>query len=167
MNTTETILQSADVELEVINFNIQTIAKVLKKIGATSVEISYDGSGDSGDGVEITVTDISGSRIELDGSEGTVECIEIENNYRHPNRDESPSLSLTTESFDELVEDVLWMAVSRGGHSGWENNDGGGGTMTVHEDGTAELDHFDIITDEDHTMHEFGSTPTVQTSIEP
>jgi hypothetical protein len=45
----------------------------------------------------------------------------------------------------ELVEIFTDALISCAGHDGYENNDGGGGTLTILADGTFKLDHYDNV----------------------
>ncbi|MBU9363499.1 DUF6878 family protein [Burkholderia multivorans] len=134
---------------------LDAIGTVLHSVGALSVTIEYEGCGDSGN-VE---------RIELQwpGAPGTSpDSIAIPGARGEADAPTASAGESTTDieeyRFDDAIENLLHDAIELAGHSGWENNDGGGGTLTVHADATACLRHRDDFTDTIHNSYTFGDT---------
>lgn len=124
----------------VIESNIAVIAHVLTRYGATHVVVSFDGSGDSGC-IEDRELHFSDTMHDVDKIKDQIYYVGIdkqysmyENGFKIKN-----AFSQKNVNLDEALESVLWMAVTDVGHDGWENNDGGGGRLTIHADGQAEL----------------------------
>lgn len=121
--------------------SLAAMADVLNKHGYTSVQGEYTGSGDSGDGFDIYYFKGNDS-VEIDKD------VDDEVTYLVVEPDYSKGLfayinTTRTAEFEQALEDVCFAMVAASGHSGWENNEGGGGTLTVRADGTATLDHYD------------------------
>jgi len=144
-----------------MNFNTQLLAAIHHKMAAmaavlTLVEapqlcIEYSGCGDSGEA----------EGVDLDWPEGTepksvTHAVEWMSVF-HAVYGESSTFELRTKTvpFDQACEDLLNMVIEQSGHSGWENNDGGGGSMTVTAAGALTLNHFDNVTEQDHSDYEF------------
>ncbi|CAH2902124.1 MAG: hypothetical protein PCALPYG88_5711 [uncultured Paraburkholderia sp.] len=132
---------------------LHAIGIVLRSVGALSVTIEYDGNGDSGN-VE---------RIELQwpGAPGTPPAsIAIPGVRRGadapPASDGESTTDIEEYQFDDAIENLLHETIELAGHSGWENNDGGGGTLTVHAEATACLEHRDDFTDTINNSYTFG-----------
>lgn len=134
---------------------LNAIGAALRSVGALSVTIEYTGDGDSG-GVE-TIT------LQWPGSPGTPPAsIAIPKTDSGPVTSSSPGKEAREDigehSFDDAIENLLYDAIDFAGHSGWENNDGGGGTFIVHADATASLEHYDNFTDTVNSSYTFGTS---------
>lgn len=67
-------------------------------------------------------------------------------------------MDIRERPFDDAIENLLYDAIELSGHSGWENNDGGGGTFIVQADATASLEHSDNFTDTVNNSYTFGTS---------
>lgn len=129
------------------------LCQALASAGAQSATVEYAGYGDSGsiENVEVqwpatpsvpprTVQYPTASSVwnEQDKKYGTV--------YTDSDRD-----------FNTAIEDLLEQAIALSGHAGWENNDGGSGTLTLFADGTAHLVHRDHFIEQVTDSHEFDA----------
>lgn len=121
--------------------SLAAMAAVLKKHGLTSVQGEYTGSGDSGDSFDIYYFKGEESvEIERDVDD-EVTYLVVDTEYKEGQF--VPVKSARTAEFEQALEDVCFAMVTASGHDGWEINEGGGGTLTVRDDGTATLDHYD------------------------
>ena len=79
--------------------------------GIQKIEVSYYGSGDNSDGVELICFDEHG------------QC--------------------DADINEDQVYDALWNCIKNAGHSGWQDNEGGSGTLTFMSTGEIDLVHND------------------------
>lgn len=119
--------------------SLATVAAVLKANGCSEVQGEYYGSGDSGDGFDITLTGEDGEASEV-SIDDEVTYLVVENVYQ--NGAFVPTKSTRTADFDQAIEDICFAMVSHTGNDGWENNEGGGGKIVINADGTARLEHY-------------------------
>lgn len=122
-----------------INFeaNLVAIAAVLAANGIHQVASFYSGSGDSGDEFSQTAYDADQSQVDLPDVEVTVQQRQYGNvgaGYDYIVKDVAVSLSTA-------ISDATDEAIRRAGHAGWENNEGGKGTLTIFSSGYAVLNH--------------------------
>lgn len=119
-----------------VDANRETLLAVLAKLNITDVTIRYDGCGDSGDVAEVTVipeTIMPQLAIEHINHQYVVTDYS-ENQYQY--RVEERLLSVNDALHDFALE---WVDVY---HSGWENNDGGFGIVTIQvAENRFELEH--------------------------
>jgi hypothetical protein len=122
--------------------NRSTLMQALRRLSITVVEIAYDGGGDSGSvsEIEITPTGIIPSPLQEPVTIKRVMTTYQDGQYRHDVCDESVTLA-------EALDDFAMVSVSLR-HSGWENNDGGEGSVTfdVVKD-TVNLEHHEFYTE--------------------
>jgi hypothetical protein len=123
-------------------FNRTQLMAALHKLGATTVLIEYDGSGDSGDVQTLTVSpddltplllteQIMQRHVRWGFSSGEPQCIVTE----------------SQQSLHEALEDFVCACLEKR-HPGWENNDGGSGEFTVNmADDTCLLSHITYYTE--------------------
>jgi hypothetical protein len=103
----------------------------LAAAGIAHVEIDYDGEGDNGQINGATALDGQGNRVDLD----------------RPLHPETPPLS-------DALDNFAW-AILQEHHGGFEDNDGGYGTIRIDvAAGTVTLDHYQRWTDAHHTWTE-------------
>lgn len=132
---------------------LNAVGIVLRSVGALSVAIEYEGYGDSGNverielqwprapGTPPASIAIPGARREADAP---------------PASGDESKTGIEEYRFDDAIENLLYDAIELTGHSGWENNDGGGGTLTIHADATAHLEHHDNFTETLDSSYTFG-----------
>lgn len=133
---------------------IAVIASHLRRVGAPSVMVSYRGSGDSGEGHEvesdkidvdqaIVVPEFSGRQV---GGRTRWETSRL--GYRRKVRQGGrwkETMRTAQASLMQALEYAADAAVRSSGHEGYENNEGGYGTLTIFADDSAELEHVDYV----------------------
>lgn len=103
------------------------LREVLSRLPASAakVHMTYYGSGDSGDIDEFDILDENDEPVDVE------------------------------DDVEESVRDILWETFPNGMHAGWENNDGGRGTIDLDlKAGTYTYEHADYYTEEEVTNHE-------------
>ena len=111
--------------LDAIHANRQPLLAALAALNITEVSIRYEGGGDSGDVMEILVT-----------PEEKLPLLETEQVHFHTvlaeYRDGHSQYQLSESS----------VSLDSAHHGGWENNEGGDGTITIHvTEGRFQLAH--------------------------
>jgi hypothetical protein len=102
------------------------IIQAMNRDGIDSIAITYSGSGDSGQIDEIALTPAKASYATYNGSD-------------------IPLRSFVEDFADELIESA---------HSGYENGDGGAGTITItRATATVTWEHSDFYTESDTTEY--------------
>jgi len=125
---------------EVFAEPMKRIAELLTANQAALVRIEYSGEGDSGSVSDISVE----GEASLDAYSVTLsdypvkKSTWVDGKWNH-------TVSLQSVSLASALEDLLWDAVTKFGHDGYENNEGGFGNLTINADGTGELSHTDNI----------------------
>lgn len=133
---------------DVITYNVRVITEAMKAADVHSVTITYAGGGDSGCVEKLDVDDLDGGRRLPEG----------EFTFKSASYDYRQEKYVVTEAkglFRNLVEATLWLAIDDSGHSGWEDANGGGGSMTFTQDGGCILDHYDNVVHEEHSSHSY------------
>jgi hypothetical protein len=130
------------VSLEAIHANRDSLLAALTKLNITDVTIRYDGGSDSGDVAEIEV------KPETVIPQLTTELVShhfVASEYR--DREYHYHLEERQLSVDDALRDfALTWANAR--HSGWENNDGGSGTVTIQvAENNFQLEHTEYYTE--------------------
>lgn len=120
------------------------IAATLREHGVASMKITYIGGGDQG---EVCDTALESSEPNTNApddinAEITYQAMEYKpdehGNYQH-------LLVTRTADFNTATSD-LWEIVEKTHiKGGWENNQGGGGTVTVLSNGVVSVDHYDYV----------------------
>lgn len=115
---------------DVVAFNKQAIIEALKPHGIVKVTVEYYGGGDSGGTEDV--------RLELENGEtvSTPNVVMFYADARSRYNLETGSLEVETVTKKEMalsaaLEDFA-MHLVESHHAGWENNDGGRGTVTFH-----------------------------------
>jgi hypothetical protein len=125
-----------------IGLSIRALSKVLSDAGVHSVDVDYSGYGDSGNDNDLTVFSAPGviqaNHPVLD-QQVTIPTVKLVYN-REKQVDETLAGEHTLD-VKTALEDLMEDAVTEAGHSGYENNEGGGGTLKIAADGTASLRH--------------------------
>ncbi len=128
--------------LEAIHANRESLLAALIKLNITEVTIRYEGGGDSGDVTELDV------KPETVISQLTTEQVShhfVASEYR--DREYHYHLEERQSSVDDALRDFA-MAWANAQHSGWENNDGGSGTVTIHvAENNFQLEHTEYYTE--------------------
>lgn len=110
--------------------NCQRIATALREIGATEVEVTYEGYSDSGEIHDAIVYEV----------EAPYPVVLVIEDPEDPDSD-SVEMSLTNAALD-----MAEAAITEAGHEGYETDDGGSGTFTITADGVVTLDHAEYYT---------------------
>lgn len=136
-NTTESEASETEIDESSPQWaNIQAVAKVLAQAGAASAVISYYGGGDSGDI----------NQVEVNWPEGVTEepipeVSYTQENVTHLNGQRVSSEKVVTAKLESALEHIIWEVIDDAGHSGFENNEGGEGSLVIDATGNAWLDH--------------------------
>lgn len=119
--------------------NIQAVAKVLTQAGASSAVITYYGGGDSGDINDVAVNWPEGvTEVPIPNVTYTQETV------NHVNGQRVTSEKVVTAKLESALGHIIWEVIDDAGHSGFENNDGGEGSLVIEATGKAWLDHTDF-----------------------
>jgi hypothetical protein len=111
----------------------------LKKTRAALVTVEYDGEGDSGQITGIGAVTALAKPAKLPKGPFSLQLCDADSSY---------------VSIEEVLDAFAW-AVLRAYHGGFENNEGGFGTLTIDvAKGTITLDHNDRIIDVSNTLTE-------------
>ena len=128
--------------LEAIHANRESLLAALIKLNITEVTVRYEGGGDSGDVTELEV------KPETVTPQLVVEHIPhryVASEYR--DREYHYHLEKRQSSVDDALRDFA-MAWANAQHSGWENNDGGSGTVIIHvAENNFQLGHTEYYTE--------------------
>ena len=107
---------------------LKSVCKALQEQGIVSVEMSYEGSGDSGDYDYPVFTNEDSEDVSPDGG---VERFRATRKWdQEKGRWVNTEISKTSATLEDVAADLMGEAVTMR-HSGWENNGGGKGTVTL------------------------------------
>lgn len=108
----------------VFNDGLDVVKIYLKKHGIKSFHIEYNGYGDSGDVSEVDI------KPESLASVVPKDRFEYQSEWSSSEYDESKWFDVkdNKQTFSEIIENIGWEIVNHN-HGGWENNDGGQGTI--------------------------------------
>jgi hypothetical protein len=163
-------------EIPVAKSILEPFLAKLKELGVGLVTAEYTGGGDSGD-IDNVAFILAGETEDVGPDSEETQGSEV-----NPVTDVSvafPSRSydivnhtyvydpVTEESYKDLplrdvAERLLFILIENTGHSGWENNEGGGGNLTLNVDGEVTLEHYDYVDKEvqvANTKYEFTGAP--------
>jgi hypothetical protein len=145
---TGTPLMSANVEL--LKSNLKFIGAALTQVGSKSFTITYRGSGDSGDVYDSFMTPGSAR------APGEVAYQESTPSYADGKR--ADTVTGVTSDFETAIAEIMWQAIDAAGRTGFENNEGGEGSLTVYASGFSVLKHSDNFEgDADHDDRGFDA----------
>jgi hypothetical protein len=129
---------------EANSLNKTVVFEALAAASITSVAVTFDGGGDSGQIGEITARSGDETILLPDAQ------ITLQSASWNSGKLESSQIALR-DAIEELCFDYLSQE-----HGGWENNDGGQGEFTFHvQDCRIELDFCQFYTDSTHYSHTF------------
>lgn len=139
--------------------NIQAISTAMKEAGIKAAEVWYSGSGDSGDGCDHSIEWARTSQnAELPDKSPKAASPEVDivlASYRYENGEHVTEESSQKMHLQSAMEEVLWDALKEIGRSGFENDEGGYGTLRVDQDGLATLTHTDRFIEGSETTSEY------------
>lgn len=136
---------------DAITVNLRVIATALRDHGLTQCSIEYSGYGDSGEFNDVVVEPENQTARLPNLTVVTCDSVFVGGAY---------DLKYATKecAFNDAVEALLDLLLEKGGHAGFENNEGGGGTLTITADGKIEYDHYDNVVEEVHASQEYSVT---------
>ena len=159
--------------LALIGLQKSVLLSAMKKHGIQQLTVTYHGGGDSGDISDVSawsrVAGLPNSNSErafdmLANSDTITQQADLSKididaypnilkKYDQESKQWVSNPEVKTISLNEAVDDLTWDAIEVSGHSGWQNNEGGGGTLTLDASkSTLELEHYDNIV---YSNHEF------------
>lgn len=152
----------SNIPMECALHNIQLTARVLACLGIASVEVTYEGSGDSGGIEDIEYFDAEGDPVEP-GNVGVTETLKTighdfeSASWRYASRD------TVVTALRDMVTTTTLTAIEAAGYPGWEIDQGSRGTFELRADGTANLEHDAYVDTTDSMTTEY----TVATLADP
>ena len=132
---------------EAVRANRQPLLTALAALAITQLVVRYEGGGDSGDVSELEIFPelLAQANIAntLKVEQLTYHCLAGEyqdGEYRYFLQEQQSSIDSALRDFV-----LTWVDAH---HGGWENNDGGSGTMTINvSEGTFRLEHTEYYTE--------------------
>lgn len=116
------------------------LCKALKEQGIASVTIEYDGEGDSGQIGDIAARSSDNKPLDIEAPI----TLAIH----------KPKTPTRYASLSDALDDFAW-TVLQFYHGGFQDNEGGFGTLTIHvSDGKVTIDHNNRFTDVENTVTE-------------
>lgn len=135
---------------EVREYNRAKFMYALQKVGATSVKIQYDGSGDSGSVESVSMYNGETALDEKIG-QSYISYYEVQGATNFGGGKSVDKVVRVTNKFDDALEEFAYDILSDKGS--WGDNDGAYGTITFDvETKTIELDHNIRIMDTENEM---------------
>lgn len=131
-------------------FNKQVLLEALRSLGAKEVVATYAGSGDEGqiDEVGLQPTTLDAAQVQVQPAAELAA-------WDPTTRTHQTNLVLDTRDLRTALCDFLDTALAVVGHDGYENGDGGQGTLTIDVGaGSVMLEHTDFYTESDTSTHE-------------
>jgi hypothetical protein len=131
-------------------FNKQVLLEALRLLGAKEVVATYAGSGDEGQ-----IDEVGLQPTTLDAAQVQVQPAAERTTWDATTRTHQTDLLLDTVDLHTALCDFLDAALVVVGHDGYENGDGGQGTLTIDVgSGSVTLEHTDFYTESDTSTHE-------------
>ena len=132
---------------EAVRANRQPLLTALAALAITQLVVRYEGGGDSGDVSELEIFPESLSQANIANTlkveQLTYHCLAAEyqdGEYRYFLQEQQSSIDSALRDFT-----LTWVDAH---HGGWENNDGGSGTVTINvAEGTLRLEHSEYYTE--------------------
>ena len=132
---------------EAVRANRQPLLTALAALAITQLVVRYEGGGDSGDVSELEVFPESLAQANIANTlkveQLTYHCLAGEyqdGEYRYFLQEQQSSIDSALRDFV-----LTWVDAH---HGGWENNDGGSGTVTINvSEGTFRLEHTEYYTE--------------------
>ena len=132
---------------EAVHANRQPLLTALAALGITQLVVRYEGGGDSGDVSELEIFPESLAQANIANTlkveQLTYHCLAGEyqdGEYRYFLQEQQSSIDSALRDFV-----LTWVDAH---HGGWENNDGGSGTVTINvSEGTFRLEHAEYYTE--------------------
>jgi hypothetical protein len=133
----------------IFNFNKHALVQAMRVVGITSVAVTYNGCGDSGQTDEACFEPTAAT----DGAH-QVSVAHLQHRWNVERGCSERYVEFVEMEIIDVAGSLCDLAITLMGHDGYENNDGGAGTFTLQAaDGSAELEHSDYYTESDTTTH--------------
>ena len=131
-----------------------SVIAALQEQGIVSVKMSYSGGGDSGDYNHPVFTNEGGEDVSPNGG---VERFRATRKWdQEEGRWVNTEISKTSATLEDVTADLMEKAVTMR-HSGWENDDGGEGTVTLDVPlGALTINHGSYYTSTDWDNYSFA-----------
>jgi len=130
---------------EALPLNKAALFDALARAGVTSVIVSFDGCGDSGQ-IE---------QVEARADDAVVELPADQVEFVEPLFGDAEKVNRSTHTVADAIETLVYALLEQT-HSGWENNDGAYGDFAFDvEKRTIELDYNERYTESVNSYHEF------------
>ena len=131
-------------------FNKQVLLEALRLLGAKEVVATYAGNGDEGQ-----IDEVGLEPATLDADQVQVQPTAERTTWDPTTRTHRTELVVDTRDLRTALCDFLDAALVVVGHDGYENGDGGQGTLTIDVgSGSVTLEHTDFYTESDSSTHE-------------
>ena len=132
---------------EAVRANRQPLLTALAALAITQLVVRYEGGGDSGDVSELEIFPETLAQANIANTlkveQVTYHCLAgdyQDGEYRYFLQEQQSSIDSALRDFT-----LTWVDAH---HGGWENNDGGSGTMTINvSEGTFRLEHSEYYTE--------------------
>ena len=132
---------------EAVRANRQPLLTALAALAITQLVVRYEGGGDSGDVSELEIFPETLAQANIANTlkveQVTYHCLAGEyqdGEYRYFLQEQQSSIDSALRDFT-----LTWVDAH---HGGWENNDGGSGTVTINvTEGTFRLEHSEYYTE--------------------
>ena len=134
-----------------LQHNKLILLEVLKASGVQSVSVQYAGEGDEGAVDLISFTPSDALLLPQ-----VVKVLAQHSTYDTQTRLWSEVYRPEAKPITDALEDFCFDCVVQARHGGFENNEGGGGTLNLDVvSGTCTLDHYINLVDQEYSHHEF------------
>lgn len=146
-------VDTSDLKLKNLKRATRPILEKLKELGIAIVEARYSGSGDCGyvDDIDATLKDSTLFTPLNWGKNNTIDALITKDKFIDGKY--VTSCDVQSVTLECAIESLLydWLDIT---HKGWENNDGGDGTLTINVNSeTITLQHRDFIVEYDESEY--------------
>jgi hypothetical protein len=140
----------ADTRRLVFAFNKQALLESLRCLHAEEATVTYAGNGDDGQIDEVRVTPET-----IDAEAIQVQIVALHTTWHADSSTSRASLALEPRDLRTALADFCHEAIDLAGHTGYEIDDGGEGSLTISVgDGEVALQHTDFYTESDTCTYE-------------
>lgn len=135
--------------------------------GITALEIKYFGQSDEGGTEDVVVIVGTEEDESFDLDEVLVDTFAFEPQWQHAIGYSCEAVPVRRR-MSEVLEEMLDLALSAGGHAGFECGDGGHGSMSLDlETGQLTLDHNDFYLEAKNSFHDLSDIDGAESSMAP
>lgn len=147
------IVSKEELSATVFKLNMALVVERLKELGCVSVCVEYSGEGDSGNMNDIFYTEGADMpNIDIKSTQrSSLACHFVQSKYNNETKDWDYVIEKNTNNLDSLVSALCDHCLAVSGHSGYENEDGGGGTFTIDvQTGLIQMEHYENIVQQEY-----------------